>query len=77
MNFVDDEAGIVFLEDLFTLDTNLANTKAKDVASIDDFLAGLALPIMVSSPCLTTESKWDTTIATVWCGKMCPIGSCS
>lgn len=77
MNFVDDEAGIVFLEDLFTLDTNFANTEAKDLASIDDILAGLAFPIMVLSPCLRTESKWDTTIAFVWCSKMCPISSCS
>ena len=49
MNSVDDEAGMVFLDDLFTLDTNFANTEAKDVASIDDILAALAFPIMVSS----------------------------
>ena len=75
MNSVDDEAGIVFLDDLFTLDTNFANTKAKDVASIDDILAGLAFPIMVSSPYRTTESKRNTTIASFWCSKVCPISS--
>ncbi len=49
MNSVDDEAGMVFLDDLFTLDTNFANTEAKDLASIDDILAAFAFPITVSS----------------------------
>ena len=44
MAFVDDDSGIVVVEDLFTLDTNFANTKAKDAASIDDFLTRIGFP---------------------------------
>jgi hypothetical protein len=44
MAFVDDDAGIVVVEDLFTLDTNFANTKAKDLASIDEFLTRVGFP---------------------------------
>jgi hypothetical protein len=42
--FVDDDSGIVVVEDLFTLETNFANTKAKNAASIDEFLARVGFP---------------------------------
>ncbi len=42
--FVDDEAGIVLVEDLFTLDTNFANTKAANSGDIAAFLEKVGFP---------------------------------
>lgn len=42
--FVDDDAEIVVVEDLFTLETNFANTKARDATSIDGFLTRVGFP---------------------------------
>lgn len=42
--FVDDEAGIVLVEDLFTLETNFGNAKAANTGEIEGFLKKVGFP---------------------------------
>lgn len=44
MAFVDDEEGLVVVEDLFTLDTNFANAKARTPGDLGDFLKRVGFP---------------------------------
>jgi hypothetical protein len=44
MAFVDDDVGLVVVEDLFTLDTNFGNAKARDTAGMFEFLDRAKFP---------------------------------